>query len=46
MVMNSEGVELEAVTSESCINRVVIDLHRKGNAELKRGANITEGKGE
>lgn len=46
MVMNSERVELEAVASESCINGVVINLHGKGNAEFKHGANITEDKGQ
>jgi len=44
--MNSERVELGAVTSESCINGVVIVLHREGNAEFERGANITEDNGQ
>lgn len=44
--MNSERVELEAIPNESCINGVVIDMHRNRNAEFKCGANIAVDKGE
>lgn len=46
MVMNSERVELEAVTSESGINGGMIDVDEEGNDEFKRSDNITEDKGQ
>lgn len=46
VVMNSEWVELEAVTSESGINGGMIDVDEEGNAEFKHSDNITEDKGQ
>lgn len=46
MVPSSERVELGGVTSELCVNGVVIDLQREGNSEFERGTNDTEGKGQ
>lgn len=46
VVMNSERVELEAVTSESGINGGMIDVDEEGNAEFKCSDNITEDKGQ